>query len=29
MENYKLFVNEKKTGINIQGIGNMDEVPMS
>ena len=29
MENFKIFINEKKVGINIQHIGNMDEVPIS
>ena len=29
LENFKVFINEKKTDINIQDIGNMDEVPMS
>ena len=29
LENFKVFINEKKTDINIQDIGNMDKVPMS
>ena len=29
LENFKVFINEKKTDINIQDIGNIDEVPMS
>jgi len=29
LENFKVFINEKKTDINIQDIGNMNEVPMS
>ena len=29
LENFNVFINEKKTDINVQDIGNMDEVPMS
>jgi len=29
LENFKVFINEKKTDINIQDIGNIDEVPMT